>query len=223
MTDAASPTCDPEVVEFVSDCHIENVLHFTTNRGLLGVLASRYLKSRTLLAADEYLENIVTMNARYRTDTEWLDRVNLSITRINTDFFRASGNWHRDDDLWWCVISLRPEVLAHPGVYFSTTNNIYPATRRGTGIKGLSALFASTVPARYSAPQRRTADTPASWTTCVQAEALYPREVPSSFIQRIYVTDDRQAAVVESQIGAVDHPDIEIVVDPLLLARGWPT
>lgn len=213
---------DPEIAAVISARGIEEVLHFTTNLGLLGILATRAVKSRSLLATEEYLESIFKPNAAYRSDPRWAGHVSLSLSRINTEFFAASGRWHSAEDLWWCVVVLNPTVLTHEDVIFVTTNNIYPAARRAPGAAGLQALFSPEVPARYGATQSRTSSTHASWTTCVQAEALYPNEISTRFLSRIIVATDLHAAVADAQLAAVDHEDVEIVVDEAIFTRGYP-
>lgn len=72
--------------------HITKILHFTTNEGLLGILYSRSIKSRQRLPKEKTLEYIYKPNAVFRKDKEWLDYVNLSISRINYQFFDVSAN-----------------------------------------------------------------------------------------------------------------------------------
>jgi hypothetical protein len=148
--------------------------------------------------------------------------VSLSLSRLNTEFFHASGRWHSAEDLWWCVVALDPVVLTHPGVVFVTTNNIYPAARRARGLPGFDALFAPEVPARYGAIQRRTATTLPSWTTCIQAEALYPEEISTRFLTRVLVTTDIHAAAAEAQLAAVGHDDVDVIADKEIFTRGYP-
>ncbi len=71
---------------------ITEVLHFTTNRGLLGVLYSSALKSKARLTQDEQLEFILRPNAQVRKDPAWLDFVNLSISAINSTYFQISSD-----------------------------------------------------------------------------------------------------------------------------------
>lgn len=117
---------------------IESILHFTTNRGSLGLFASRALKSRQRLNADQQLKHIFQPNARYRDkDRAWLDYANLSVSQINTAFFRTcSGSWHREKDFFWCILDFTPEILLHDDVWFTTTNNIYTNVERARALKG---------------------------------------------------------------------------------------
>lgn len=80
------------IERFIKDRKIESIVHFTTNRGSLGIFASEALKSRKRLAVDEQLQHIFQPNAQNRNkDAAWLDYANLSISRINTSFFGFSG------------------------------------------------------------------------------------------------------------------------------------
>jgi hypothetical protein len=201
--------------EIIQRRGIEEVLHFTTNRGLLGALHSGSVKSRSRLEKDKQLEFIFSANAAFRKDEAWLDYVSLSISRINRQFFSvAAGRWHRDKDLWWCILSFSPIILTHEGVYFTTTNNIYPSVRRGRGADALEATFADRIVGRYGAIIHRPANMPAALTTCEQAEVLYPRQVPTSFLQRIYVATDDDSDEVYGQLQALMHEEIEISVSP---------
>ena len=99
------------VEEVIDRRGITEVLHFTTNQGLLGMLASGGILSRERLPKEKYLEHVYKPNAPVRHDSNWLDYVNLSITTINTEFFGHSSRWRQDQEVWWCVVSLDPAVL----------------------------------------------------------------------------------------------------------------
>ncbi|GHC37372.1 hypothetical protein GCM10010096_03560 [Alcaligenes pakistanensis] len=203
------------VGEIVLSRNITEVLHFTTNRGCLGVLAKQSLMARQRLAEDNTLEFILQVNAEDRSrDAAWHDYVNLSISRINTHFFNVSGHWHRDKDIWWCILSFSPEILEHSGVHFTTTNNMYSGVRRAVGAEGLNALFAPSIVQWHSSVVARKAGLPNHMTTCMQAEALYPGGVSTEFLRAIYVADDAHADEVAGQIGAVCHRKVDIIVEP---------
>ena len=121
---AGLPPC-PEVVTEAKQRGVTQVVHFTTVRGAVGVLGSGFVKSRKRLPKDEHLEFVYRRNAKFRKDTAWLDYVNLSIERINDWMFGASVRWHATEGNPWVVLSFDPQILAHPGVVFTTTNNIY--------------------------------------------------------------------------------------------------
>ena len=198
---------------------ITELLHFTTNKGCLGVLATRALKAREYLNDEEALEFILQVNAEDRSrDAAWHSYVNLSISRINAYFFGTSGYWHRDKDIWWCILSFSPEILGHAGVYFTTTNNMYSGVKRAVGSPGLERLFGPKVLHYRSSYQSKTVEREASlpdcMTTCEQAEVLYPGGVSTDFLQAIYVADEAHAYEVAGQLEVVDHGRVNIIVDP---------
>lgn len=201
------------VLDLANQRGIREVVHFTTNRGLLGVLYTGLLKSRVRLADDERLEHILKLNSGSRKDTAWLDYVNLSVSRINTWFFSCSGRWHEDDDICWFVLAFAPEVLNHEGVFFTTTNNIYTGVQRQVGESGFNALFAPSITRWSGNVVVRPALHPAHLTTCEQAEVLYPEGVSTEWLRRIYVSSEDHADEVYAQIGAVGHRPVEVVVD----------
>ncbi|MCG2775871.1 MAG: DUF4433 domain-containing protein [Desulfobacterales bacterium] len=194
---------------------ITEILHFTTNEGLLGILYSRSIKSRQRLPKEKTLEYIYKPNAVFRKDKEWLDYVNLSISRINYQFFDVSANrWHRHRNIWWCVLSFDPVILSHPGVYFATTNNMYTGVRRNIGANGMEALFDSPIVQWPGQTVRRDSNMPANFPTCSQAEVLYPEELPTEFLQRVYVSTGEDHDDICGQCAGVLHPDIEVKVLP---------
>jgi hypothetical protein len=193
---------------------ITEVLHFTTHKGLLGSLHSGAVKSRKRLPAELDLEFIYTPNAIYRKDAAWLDYVNLSISRINSVFFATSCRWHRAEDLWWCIMSFDPEILTHPGVYFSTTNNMYTGVERGAGAAGLEHLFAARI-VRYNGNIAvRSAQLADDFPTCVQAEALYPGELPVKYLRRVYVETNDDQDEVYAQMHLVGVFGVDVIIDP---------
>lgn len=207
------------VMEIVRERKISEVLHFTTNPGLLGILATGTIKSRDLLETDEYLEFIFTGNVK-RKDPRWTGHVNLSITRVNPTFFSYSRSIHFGEELWWCVLSLDPVILSHPDVWFATTNNIWSGCRRGTGPDGLNALFEPTVERYWSIPPaRRTGNHQPNWTTCDQAEVLYPREMTTDFVQRINFAKAEHLATGQAQIETLGHRSLELVLRPEMFTR----
>jgi ssDNA thymidine ADP-ribosyltransferase DarT-like protein len=193
---------------------ITEVLHFTTHKGLLGSLHSGAVKSRKRLPAELDLEFIYTPNAIYRKDAAWLDYVNLSISRINSVFFATSCRWHRAEDLWWCIMSFDPEILTHPGVYFSTTNNMYTGVERGAGVAGLELLFAARV-VRYNGNIAiRSVRLEDNSTTCEQAEALYPGELSMKYLRRVYVETNDDQDEVYAQMHLVGVFGVDVIIDP---------
>jgi len=209
------------VNQLVQSRGITELLHFTTNKGILGILDSHSVKARSHLDLDERLKAIFTPNAASRTrDSAYLNYVNLSISRINNNFFRQSArNWHKDKDLWWCVISISPEILSHPGVIFTTTNNIYTGVHREQGGKGLEALFAPKIVQWSGQVVKRGAEERDDFTTCSQAEVLYPEEVDTKYLQKIYVLDGEAQDQLEGQFAGVSHPAVPIQISSNLFEK----
>lgn len=193
---------------------ITELVHFTTSTGLLGILSTQNLLPRSSLAQSQLLEYILQYNAPYRSDLNWVKYVNLSISRINYQFFDHSGSLHKEPGIFWVVLGIDSEVMLHEGVFFTTTNNIYPACLRGTGHGALEQLFAPKVLGRYAAELHRSVDHPDHWTTCPQAEVLYPGPIPTRFILNIYVRNDNDLNAVYAQIAALGVDSCTVTVRP---------
>jgi hypothetical protein len=207
---AAAQGPDPGILDLVGRRGITEVLHFTTNLGLVGIFGLGQVLSRARLPQARYVEHVYKPNCKTRKDPAWVDYVSLSISRINDWMFDTSERWHEVDQVWWAILSFHPGVLADPGVWFATTNNIYPAVRRGQGAPGLEALFADPVYGRYSAELCRTPDQLPSWPTDRQAEVLYPRALALDRLCQIYVRDGEHRDTIRGMItafpGLVDVP-----------------
>lgn len=200
------------IKEIIDRRGITEILHFTKNLGLTGTLHSGHVKSRARLDLDKELQYIFEPNASFRKDREWLDYVNLSISEINSQFFGVSScNWHAGRDLWWCILAFSPEIILHDNVVFATTNNIYTGVRRGLGAEGLDALFSPRI-VRWSGNMvNRQGTCPQNLTTCEQAEVLYPQQVSTEFLQRIYVRTEEDADDVNGQLSIYgQRPDIVV-------------
>ncbi len=194
---------------------INEILHFTTNSGLLGILDSQSLKARKRLENEKRLEHILQLNTPEVRDLGWEDYVNLSISRINNSLFGlSSGLWHNESEIWWCILAFSPSIITHEGVYFSTVNNIWPRNIRGLGENALERLFSPSVIGRYDSVIERPTNMPDSYTTCDQAELLYPSEIPTNFLSHIYVATTEDQDDARGQIHIVNHPEVEVVVNP---------
>lgn len=187
---------------------INQVVHFTTVRGAIGVLAAKAVKSRAKLSDDQYLEHVYMPNAQFRKDPAWLCYVNLSIERINDWMFKTSTRWHASNSNPWVVLSFDPRILGHPGVVFTTTNNIFPSCERAEGMTGFDRMFADTVIGRYQSHHDR-AGKLASWPTDRQAEVLYPGELFCAYLQRIDVQVEQS---LDTIAGAAEVLDMEIPI-----------
>ncbi len=202
------------ITEVLKTRDIQEVVHFTTHRGLMGSLHSNFVKSRRRLPKSEDLRFIYKPNAVIRKDEAWLDYVNLSISRINSEFFGHSCRWARGSDLWWCILSFDSSILAHDGIVFATTNNIYPSCTRDTGLRGLVGMFAPLVYGRYQRAIRRSSATPHCWTTCEQAEVLYPGELSLEYLKKIYVAEGCDQDEVYGQLAAIGWRNIDVEIAP---------
>jgi hypothetical protein len=183
---------DVEIIAYARRRDISEVLHFTTDSGLLGVAATGTVQSRDLLKEEQYLEHLYVPNCPSRVrDARWTGHVSLSLTKINGYMLGKSKNWHPEEDVWWCVLAFDVAILGHPGVTFADSNNAYPITKRGVGVAGLAALFADTVMwGNFGTPARRTKYTPLNMPTHDQAEVLYPGQVSLQWLRHIYVPDE---------------------------------
>lgn len=208
---------------------IEEVLHFTTNKGLVGMLAAGAVLPRKRLPEEKYLEFVYSPNANSRKDVAWLDYVNLSISRINVEFFDiSSSRWHAHEDLWWCILSFRSEILSHEDVYLCTTNNFYSGVVRESGAGGFEALFAERVVqfVDWSGREVRAIARPTEleprFPTCIQAEALYPGELSLKFLQRIYVARPRHQDIAYAQCKLFESNHTPVEVKPEMFTEPSP-
>lgn len=201
-TEVAELPDRPDVVAAAKERGVEDVLHFTTVNGAIGILAAETVKSRKRLPEERYLEHVYQPNVEVRKDPAWLDYVNLSISRINDWMFNTSVRWHGAKGNPWVVLAFSVELLGQPGVAFTTTNNIYPACRRAEGVDGFNQLFAEQVRGRYDSVHRREGKQ-RSWPTDRQAEVLYPGEVPCKFLRRIDVQKEETIDTIAGILGGL--------------------
>ncbi|MEU9960551.1 DarT ssDNA thymidine ADP-ribosyltransferase family protein [Streptomyces sp. NPDC050982] len=205
------------IESYLAERGISEVRHFTTNRGLAGILAMQALLSRKQLPEEAYIEHIFTPNCDTRKDRKYLDTISLSISRINAAFFSiCSGAWHANSDVWWVILGFEPVTLASPGVIFTTTNNIYSNVKRGEGVEALSMLFADEIRPFNPPPLKiiRRTNQPVDCPTDPQAEALYPQSLSTEHLRRIYVRFPEHEEKVAATMDAVGHPSVEIKYDP---------
>jgi hypothetical protein len=209
--------------EVIAERDIQEVLHFTTNHGLTGILAEGAVLPRQRLPESKHLEHVYAPNATTRKDRAYLDYVNLSISRINTEFFGHSTRWHAAEESWWCALAFDPVILEHEGVLFTTTNNIYTGCQRGAGVDGLQAMFAETITRWVGNYAQRTDGMPDNWTTCHQAEVLYPGPLSTDHLTRVYVATgphaDSAGSTCDILIGADRRDDdgastVEVTIYP---------
>lgn len=206
---------------------ISEVLHFTTNRGIVGVLATKELLSRHRLPTTDYLQYVLHNNAAIRPEAatyfdksqNWLDFVNLSISEVNKRFLSVSQRWHERADVWWGILAFDPVIMTHPKVVFATTNNGYDLCRRAPGYAGFSALFSPTIdrkpqPSGIGIWRALRGLRAANLPTCEQAEILYPERVPVAYLRRIYVKVPEQRDLVRGWLREFGIGGVEVLVAP---------
>ena len=200
---------------------ITEIVHFTTNHGLVGMLAKGAVLSRRQLPNESLLRYIAHPNAVTRTEAaeyfdksaDWLDYVNLSVSEINRSYFGFSNRWSHNSDIFWSIMAFDAEILTHQGVHFATTNNVYLFCKRGNGLDGFNAMFATIVRRKgdWSAKRRNRAD----WLpTCEQAEVLYPSAVPLEYLRKIYVRTDDDHDCVAGWLAQYDRHDVLVEIAP---------
>lgn len=194
--------------EIIKSRGIKELLHFTTNQGITGILATGDIKARSDLPKENHLEFIYKYNCENRSrDRNWWNYVNLSITSVNSHLFNiASNNWHAQGDNWWCILALDPKICTHEGVYFATTNNMYSGVTRNKGNNGLKALFEKQITRWSGNIIHRQETTPKNQPTCEQAEVLYPDSVLLNYATKIYVENDENLDKVESIKACFTNP-----------------
>ena len=199
--------------EVVTDLGIEEILHFTTEKGVLGALQEGKLLSRERVQGNPDLAFIFT-GVWPRRDPEWLDHVSLSLTKINKGLYRkAAANL---PELWWAILSFQAEILDHPGVVFTTTNNVYEEVcERAEGAAGLRAMFGDQIPwGYYGSVKTRQASCPENQPTDSQAEVLYPQSISLEHLQRLYVPEDQHRSLVLAWCDVLEKPAPPILVAP---------
>ncbi|OJA47630.1 DarT ssDNA thymidine ADP-ribosyltransferase family protein [Burkholderia ubonensis] len=213
MTDA--------IQQIIAQRGITEVVHFTSNHGLVGSLELGATVSRRQLPAQKHLAHILAPTSATRRETEayfdkkedWLDFVNLSISEINANYFRfASKRWHIGGDRWWAILSFSPAILTHDGVYFATTNNIYDLVERQAGADGLQNLFAPSVRRKpgWTVTRKSRAD---RLPTCEQAEVLYPNRLSLDYLEKIYVGTGDDHDCVSGWLSYYKRPNVQVVID----------
>lgn len=190
---------------------VSEIVHFTTEKGLLGSIRKDSLLSRRRVQDDPDLAFIL-QRVWPRRDHSWIDYISLSVNTINLDLYRAAQN--HLPDLWWTVLAFDPAILDHDDVWFATTNNIYPSCRRAQSLVGFEALYADEVRGRYS--ERRVRDgLDGAQPTDRAAEVLYPRELALDHLVAVYVPSDEHRQHVLAWCDALGRaePRVEVRQD----------
>lgn len=201
------------IIQFIEKNEISEVLHFTTHNGLIGILDSQMLKPRSRLSENKRLEHILQLNTPKLLDPDWEQFINLSISRINSHLFNiASSNWHQHAS--WRILSFSPDILSHEEVMFTTTNNIYTGVERNEGLQGLEKLYEPSILRWQNNRIFRSPLIHSSFPTCEQAEVMYPKDLPTAFLKKIYVAKEEDLMAVEASFGFVGHNIVDVIVDP---------
>jgi hypothetical protein len=196
---------------------VSKVLHFTTNLGIVGIINNGGIISRKALGTSEKANYIKLLNCPTWKTPDWEDHISLSIERINKGFWAKSVGWHEKEPLFWVILEIDPSVLSHPGLSFSTTNSAYDTAIIEPGTAGLVKLYGHTVLDRnwngHQYKSQRHAGMPSAEPTSVQAEVLYPKSLPVSFIRWIHARTEEDANNLAGYTYALNS-DLEIKVSP---------
>ena len=206
---------------------ITEVVHFTTNHGIVGALECRHLLSRPYLQENKHLRHVLKLNALVRPEEfalfdeseDWVRFVNLSISEINKRFFDISRRWHSGANVWWCIFAFDPSIMTHDGVRFATTNNGYDLCCRARGEEGFEALFAPQIPrlakGRDGMPWTVARETrPDHLPTCEQAEVLYPERLSLDYLNTVYVEEVNQQDIVVGLLNDFNYNGVDVVLQP---------
>jgi hypothetical protein len=182
----------------------------TSERGVMGTIMKQALMSREQVENDPDVAFIFE-GIWERKDPEWVDHISLSISRINVDLYtRSRSNFPQ---FWWAVMTFDVEILDHPGVCFTTTNNIYPPCRRGYGIEGFEALFGEPIEwGYYGSEKTRWAGISDAWPTDRAAEVLYPTRIALRYLQKIYVPGKQHRRLVNAWAETYDVGELPVAV-----------
>ena len=193
-----APSC-PEIAMAANERRITRIVHFTRISGLVGILASLAVKARSDLPKDSHLKYVFEENATDRSrDLRWHGYVNLSVSEINVRMFRHSVRWHPNDE--WAILEFDPDILTHPGVVFSTTNNAYDVSHRAAGLEGFNQMFALEIPwGNFGAVSNRRGRG-SHQPTNPQAEVLYPFKLSLEHLDAIIVGDEDTYDSVEGAL-----------------------
>lgn len=193
---------------------ISEVLHYTSEKGVMGSIIVGSLLSREAVERTEEVAYIYEGVWDRSRDIEWIGHISMSLTEINVDLFSRSRRNH--PHWWWAIMSFPPRILDADGVVFTTTNNAYPATcLRGEGLDGFEAMFARKVLwGHYDTPAYRPDAYPDNLPTHNAAEILYPDAIPLSDLQALYLPDERYRSLVDTWCEIYGRASLPIVVDP---------
>jgi hypothetical protein len=185
------------VAERARERGIERIVHYTSNRGVMGAVANGALLSREQVENDPGIAFIYE-GIWERKDHDWVDYISLSVSRINVDLFERSRKHF--PDFWWAVMSFDVEILDHHDVWFTTTNNVYEEVLdRRQGLDGFEALFQESVAWGYRGSRHhRWPGQDRAWPTDRAAEVLYPTRLPLEFLRTLHLPDRDACRLVKA-------------------------
>jgi len=190
---------------------VQEILHYTSERGVMGTVMKRALLSRDRVESDPDIAFIFE-GVWERKDPEWTDHISLSISRINLDLFsRSRKNFPQ---FWWAVMSFDLGILDDEGVWFTTTNNVYPPCQRGEGVDGFEAMFAASVEwGYYGSRKDRHSRIPDHFPTDRAAEVLYPQRIDLAHLQTLYVPGKQHRRLVNAWAETYGIGDVPVEVN----------
>jgi hypothetical protein len=144
----------------------------------------------------------------------WLDYINFSISEINRRYFNVSQGWHPDADIWWGILAFDAGVVLDEGVWFATTNNSYERCVRAQGEEGFNNLFVAKVPRKRNDWFAYRNQRPPELPTCEQAEVLYPGELSTEHLRRIYVVDESCQDTVRGWLREFRLAGVDVEISP---------
>lgn len=177
------------VLQVVKGLRVRRLCHFTRLESLRLMVEDRCIKPSAELAPD-----LVNDASRFDAHHGY---VCLSVTYPNVFLLNQFAG---DDVEAWCVLMLRPDLFAEPGIRFCPIN---AATANGRyvrdGPQGVQALFEEEI--RFgNRPSKRNPRQPRSVPTDNQAEVLFPGRVPLAFVFEIVAASDAGRERVEATL-----------------------
>lgn len=190
---------------------ITEILHYTSQRGVMGAVMKEAVLSRQQVENDEDVAFIYE-GVWERKDPDWVDHISLSVSRINLDLYQRSRS--RFPDYWWAIMSFDVATLDHDGIWFTTTNNTYGPCERGQGVGGFEAMFGSPIEwGHHGSLNVRATSHPDAWPTDRAAEVLYPTRLPLDFLQKVYVPGEQHRRLVDAWSESFRKPPLPVEIN----------
>lgn len=184
------------VAERARELGVTEILHYTSNRGIMGSVLKRALLSREQVEQDPDVA-FIFKGVWVRKDPEWVNYISLSVSRINLDLLDRSRK--NLPDFWWAVMSFDVDILDDEGVWFTTTNNIYGPCRRALGVPGFDAMFGEPIAfGHHGSMMTRTHGMPRAWPTDRTAEVLYPERIDLTRLRKLYVLEAQHRRLIHA-------------------------